>query len=135
LGILFFLMLVGEKLISFCKAHDGLNQMQLARGAGYVRETKAGKVQVLVKTFYNELLKAQGMPIPVGNAAGKPVQYRTHVHKNGAILLGKSYAAEFGLQPGDELQIVMADDGIKLVPVVEAPAKTTSETRPLAFAA
>lgn len=115
-------MLVGSELIAYCKENDGLNQMELARGAGYVRTTRTGREQVLVKQFYNSLLAAQGMPIPVGKTPGKSAQYATSVHRSGVILLGKTYSETFGLKPGDELEIVLAEDCIKLVPVPVAPA-------------
>lgn len=115
-------MLVGSELIAYCKENDGLNQMELARGTGYVRTTRTGREQVLVKQFYNSLLAAQGMPIPVGKTPGKSAQFSTSVHRSGVILLGKTYSEKFGLNPGDELEIVLADDCIKLVPVPVKPA-------------
>lgn len=119
-------MLVGSDLIAYCKENDGLNQMELARGAGYVRTTRTGREQVLVKQFYNSLLAAQGMPIPVGKTPGKSAQYATSVHRSGVILLGKTYSEKFGLKPGDELEIVLDEDCIKLVPVPVKPVAATA---------
>lgn len=115
-------MLVGSQLIAFVEANDGLNQMELARGSGYLRTTRTGREQVLVKQFYNALLAAKGMPISVGKTPGKSAQYRTRVHANGVILLGKTYPAVFGLKAGDELEILLEDDCIKLVPAPVRPA-------------
>lgn len=129
-------MLVGSELIAYCKENDGLNQMELARGAGYVRTTRTGREQVQVKQFYNSLLAAKGMPIPVGKTPGKSAQYATSVHRSGVILLGKTYSEKFGLNPGDELEIVLAEDCIKLVPVpVKAAAAATPTAKKLAVAA
>lgn len=129
-------MLVGSELIAYCKENDGLNQMELARGAGYVRTTRTGREQVLVKQFYNSLLAAKGMPIPVGKTPGKSAQFSTSVHRSGVILLGKTYSEKFGLNPGDELEIVLAEDCIKLVPVpVKAAAVTAPTAKKLAVAA
>jgi hypothetical protein len=125
-------MLVGQELIAFVKENDGMNQMELARGAGYVRVTRTGREQILVKQFYNTLLAAKGMPIPLGKTPGKSAQFRTTVHATGVILLGKTYSADFGLKPGDELDIVLDADCIKLVPApvdlsgVEAAKKKAS---------
>lgn len=128
-------MLVGSELIAYCKENDGLNQMELARGAGYVRTTRTGREQVLVKQFYNSLLAAKGMPIPVGKTPGKSAQFSTSVHRSGVILLGKTYSEKFGLNPGDELEIVLADDCIKLVPVpVKAVAVAAPTAKKLAVA-
>ena len=119
-------MLTGAELIQFVKENDTLNQMQLARGAGYVRTTKTGREQVLVKQFYNSLLAAKGMPIPVGKTPGKSAQFATSVHKSGVILLGKTYSEKFGLKPGDELQIELLDECIKLVPLPVQPETVTT---------
>lgn len=121
-------MLTGADLITFVKENDGMNQMELAKGAGYVRTTKTGKDQVLVKQFYNSLLAAKGMPIPVGRTPGKAAQYATSVHKSGVILLGKTYAEKFGLKPGDGLQIEVQDECIKLVPLPVEPETVNATT-------
>ena len=39
------------------------------------------------------------------------------MHKSGIILLGATYSAKWGLEPGDELEILLEDDGIRLVPL------------------
>jgi hypothetical protein len=121
-------MLTGADLITFVKESDGMNQMELARGAGYIRTTKTGREQVLVKRFYNALLAAKGMPIPVGRTPGKSAQYATSVHKSGVILLGKTYAEKFGLKPGDGLQIDVQDECIKLVPLPVEPETVNAPT-------
>lgn len=116
LGIPFLLMLVGNELIDFVKKNDTLNRKELAAAAGYVRTTKSGKEQILTKTFTDALLSAKGTPIQVGKAPGKAVKYITTVHSNGVVLIGKTYVEKFGLNPGDELDILLEDDAIKLVP-------------------
>ena len=128
MGCRAFPMLTGSELISFVKANEELNQMELARGAGYVRTTKTGREQVLVKKFYNELLAAKGMPIAVGKTPGKSALYETSVHKSGVILLGKTYSVKFGLQPGDVLQIDIQDECIKLIPLPVAPLAEAAST-------
>lgn len=123
-----FPMLKGAELIAFVKANDEMNQMELARGAGYVRVTKSGREQVLVKKFYNELLAAKGMPIAVGKTPGKSALFETSVHKSGVILLGKTYSEEFGLKYGDVLRIEIEDECIKLVPL---PVKAQASAAPV----
>lgn len=119
-------MLVGQELIAFVQKNEELNQMELAQGAGYVRTTKTGKQQVLVKAFYNALLAAKGMPISVGKMPGKTAQYETTVHRNGVILLGKTYSETFGLKPGDALKILVEDEAIRLVPLPVVPDKVSA---------
>lgn len=117
-------MLVGQKLIEHVQDNETLNQTELARTAGYVRTTRSGREQVLVKDFYNALLAAKGLTIAVGKAPGKPALYETTVHKSGVILLGRTYSRKFGLEPGDVLDIVIEDDAIQLVP---RPVKATAK--------
>jgi hypothetical protein len=119
-------MLVGQALIEHVQANELLNQTELARTAGYVRVTRSGREQVLVKDFYNALLAAKGLAIAVGKAPGKPALFETTVHKSGIILLGKTYSRKFGLNPGDVLEIVMEDDAIQLIP---RPVKTVSKAK------
>lgn len=117
MGILLIPMLVGAELIEFVKENDTKSQKELAEYAGYVRTTKTGKTQVLTKSFINALLSAKGMPLQVGKAPGKVAKYQTTVHANGVVLIGKTYIDKFGLNPGDELDILIEDDCIRLVPM------------------
>lgn len=121
------IMIEGQELLDFVHENEGrkLSEAELAREAGYVRVTKTGKEQVLSKRFTSALLAAKGLEISIGRAPGKVPQYYTHVHASGVILLGKTYSQEFGLQPGDELDIRMEDDCIRLVPklATATPAK------------
>lgn len=115
-------MLTGKALVEFVQQNEDLNQTQLAREAGYVRTTETGREQVLVKSFYEALLKAQGLKMKVGKAPGKSARYTTTVHRSGVVLVGKIYSQRFGLKPGDPLEIVLEDDCIKLVPRDEPAA-------------
>lgn len=128
LGIPSIHMLVGNELIDFVKQNDTLGRKELAAAAGYVRTTKTGKSQVLTQQFTNALLSAKGTPLQVGKAPGKAAKYQTTVHANGVVLIGKIYIEKFGLNPGDELDIVIEDDAIKLVPMPfdDEPAGTSS---------
>lgn len=109
-------MLTGADLVSFVQENPNLNQKELARAAGYVRTTETGKEQVLSKRFYQELLAARGVSLHVGKASGKTARFETTVHKNGVILVGKTYVEQFGVEPGDVMTIQLEEDGIKLIP-------------------
>lgn len=109
-------MLTGQELLDFVTEHEDLNQKQLAQQAGYTRVTKTNKKQILVGRFNQALLKAKGVNVRMGRAPGKTAQYTTTVHKSGVVLVGRIYSEKFGLEPGDELDIALEDDCIKLVP-------------------
>lgn len=127
-------MLVGNDLIEFVKQNDTMNRKELASAAGYVRTTKSGKEQILTKMFTDALLSAKGTPIQVGKAPGKTVKYITTVHANGVVLIGKAYVEKFGLNPGDELDIVLEEDAIKLVPAPLEEVKAAPVSRSKAAA-
>lgn len=109
-------MLVGNELIDFVRQNDTLGRKDLAAAAGYVRTTKTGKTQVLLQQFTNALLSAKGTPLQMGKAPGKSAKYLTTVHSNGVVLIGKTYIEKFGLNPGDELDIHLDEDAIRLIP-------------------
>ena len=103
-------------MVQFVQDNEGLTQTQLAEKAGYVRTTESGKYQIMTKQFCDALLVARGISITKPKRRGKIACYKTTVHKNGIILLGKSYSSRWGVEPGDELEILLEDDGIRLVP-------------------
>lgn len=115
-------MLVGQDLVDFVISHQELSQKEQAREAGYVRVTKAGKEQVLIKDFTSALLQAKGLPVSKNKTMGKPAQFETTVHQTGIILLGKHYSRKFGVEPGDVLTIKVTDDQIVLLPKIDTVA-------------
>jgi len=109
-------MLTGQELLSFVKANDDMARTELAREAGYVKMTAKGNERLLITQFHSALLEAKGVKLKTPKKTGKPAQFVTTVHRNGSILLGKTYSAEFGLAPGDELSIAIEEDSIRLIP-------------------
>lgn len=117
-------MLTGQELLSFVKANEDMDQSELARGAGYVKVSETGTERLLIKQFHEALLEAKGLKLKTSKKPGKTAQFMTTVHRTGVILLGKTYSEKFGIEPGDELQIVIEEDAIRLVPYTEAAKKT-----------
>lgn len=108
-------MLKGTELHEFVQANPGTSELDLARAAGYVRTTKAGP-HILKKAFMTALLAANGLQVgaPPSRLRGKTAQYVTSVHRNGVILLGKTYSDDAGLEPGDRLQITTTGGEIRI---------------------
>jgi len=109
-------MLTGQELLSFVDSNSQLDQAELAKAAGYYRITDGGKERLLTKQMCEALLEAKGVSIKSGKRPGKIAQFATTVHRNGVILVGKTYSEKFGVEPGDVLDIVIEDDAIRLVP-------------------
>ena len=115
-------MLTGQELIAFVKANAEMDQSELAHAAGFTRVDKNGKERIMAKRFCEALLEAKGVGMRVGRKPGKTAQFQTTVHKTGVILLGKTYSKEFGLEPGDVLDINLEGDSIRLTPQGSQPA-------------
>lgn len=109
-------MLKGQELLSFVKANVDMDQYEIARAAGYVRVTEKGTERVMINKLNEALLEAKGLKLKSSKKPGKVAQYMTTVHRTGVILVGKTYSQKFGVEPGDELKIVVDDDCIRLVP-------------------
>lgn len=109
-------MLTGQELLSFVKANEDMDQAEIARAAGYVRVTEKGTERLLINKLNEALLEAKGLKLKSGKKPGKSAQYLTTVHRTGVILVGKTYSQKFGVEPGDELKIVIEEDSIRLVP-------------------
>lgn len=118
-------MLTGQELLSFVKANADLDQSELARETGYVKTSEKGTERLLIKQLHEALLEAKGLKLKTSKKPGKTAQFMTTVHRTGVILLGKTYSEKFGVEPGDELQIVIDDNAIRLVPHTEAAKKAT----------
>lgn len=109
-------MLTGQELLSFVKANPDMDQNELARETGYVKTTEKGTERLLINKFHEALLAAKGLKLKANKKPGKAARFMTTVHRTGVILVGKTYSEKFGVEPGDELQIVIEDDAIRLVP-------------------
>lgn len=119
----FFLsMLTGQELLSLVKANGDMDQSELAREAGYVKVNDKGNERLLITQFHAALLAAKGVKLKTSKKPGKTAQFMTTVHRNGVILVGKTYSEKFGVEPGDELKIVIEEDSIRLVPQTAAVA-------------
>lgn len=122
----FIPMLTGQELLAFVKANGEMDQSELARETGYTRVAASGKERIMSKQLYQALLEAKGVAIKGGRRPGKAAQFETTVHKTGVILIGKTYSQEFGVEPGDVLDIVISEDSIQLVPQGSKPARTVT---------
>ncbi|MDJ0705455.1 MAG: AbrB family transcriptional regulator [Leptolyngbyaceae cyanobacterium MO_188.B28] len=106
--------LTGKALQKKVNELTGLSKKEIAKECGYVNDSG----RVLLEQFYSALLQANGVELnPKGSVTtgrGRDRTYRTTVHKNGTIVIGKSYTEEMGLQPGDEFEIKLGYKHIHL---------------------
>jgi hypothetical protein len=129
-------MLTGEELIAFVEANPGVSETDLALAAGYVRTTTTGKLQVLKKAFIAAVLATKGLKVGADpkRDRGKSASYKTSVHRNGIMLLGRTYGQVAGFEPGDRLAITVSSGEVRVnrldeddEELVEAPQQVVAE--------
>lgn len=112
--------LTGADLLALVKEMPDASKSDLVRAAGYVSTKKDGTERLNFTAFYEALLNAKGVdfndPRGVG-AAGRQPSFHTRVHFNGNLMVGKVYTTQMGLKPGDEFQIKISKNQIRLIPV------------------
>ena len=116
-------MLVGKELLDKARSLSNRPEDEIAKGCGYVGPSG----RVLRKSFYRALVEAKGYklrsngPGRAGNRSsrGRQAEFRTKVHGNGNLLIGRAYTKQLGLVPGQEFKIDLRKDSknIYLIPL------------------
>jgi len=114
-------MLTGTDLLARVKELGDASKSDLVRSCGYVSTKKDGSERLNFTAFYEALLEAKGVSLGESSSGkgrpGRSLSYTAKVQFNGNLLVGKSYTAQLGLQPGDEFEIKLGRKQIRLVPV------------------
>ena len=116
-------MLVGKELLEKSKLLSKRSEDEIAKACGYV--SPKGRVQR--KNFYRALIEAKGYKIgnsenrKLGNknSRGRQTEFKTKVHGNGNLLIGRAYTKKLGLAPGQEFKIDIKKESktIYLIPL------------------
>ena len=115
--------LTGTELLAKVKELGDASKSDLVRSAGYVSTKKDGTERLNFTAFYEALLEAKGVSLGDsggGGGNGRPgrsLSFATKIQFNGNLLVGKAYTAQLGLQPGDEFEIKLGRNQIKLIPL------------------
>lgn len=115
-------MLTGPDLLAKVKELSEASKSDLVRAAGYVSTKKDGSERLNFTAFYEALLDAKGMNLSSGKGSaakrkGRQVTNVTRVHFNGNLMVGKAYTAQLNLEPGDEFEIRLGKNQIRLIPL------------------
>ena len=115
-------MLTGSDLLHKLKELGDISKSDLVRSCGYVSTKKNGEERLNFTSFYEALLEAKGVSLGANGFAGdsKPgrkLSYVATVQGNGNLLIGKAYSALLDLQVGDEFEIKLGRQQIRLVPL------------------
>jgi hypothetical protein len=113
-------MLSGNDLLERVKALGDRPRPELVRDCGYVTTRSDGQERLNFTAFYEALLDAKGMHI--GRVAGqgtgrrgRKLSYFTKVQFNGNLMVGAAYIAQLGVKPGDQFEIRLGKQQIRLV--------------------
>ena len=114
-------MLQGAELLERVRSLGDVPRSALVRGCGYSRRDRDGREHLLYTQFYEALLAAKGLQFSNGNGAdrsreGRRLSFRSHVHFNGNLMVGKAYTDLLDLQPGDSFEIKVEGQGFRLIP-------------------
>ena len=113
-------MLTGPDLLAKVKELGDVSKTDLARACGYVSSRPDGTERTNFTAFYSALLSAKGLDLsdaPKTGSPGRKLTYTAKIHFNGALMIGKAYTAQLGLEPGDEFEIKLGRKQIKLIPL------------------
>jgi hypothetical protein len=113
--------LTGADLLAKVKELGDGSKSDLVRATGYVSTTKTGAERLNFTAFYEALLEAKGVSLGEGatkgvGKAGRKLSYVATVQGNGNLLIGKAYSALLDLKPGDEFEIKLGKNNIRLIP-------------------
>lgn len=114
-------MLTGSELLATVKELGDASKTDLVRAAGYVTRLKDGSERLNFTAFYEALLDAKGVNFKSARGAHgdrkRRLSYHTKVQFNGNLMVGKAYTALLKLEPGDDFEIKLARNQIRLVPL------------------
>ena len=115
-------MLTGSDLLNKVKELGDASKSDLVRACGYRSTKKDGGERLNFTAFYEALLVAKGVNLSSGGSSGGvgkgglKLSYIATVQGNGNLLIGKAYTAMLDLTPGDEFEIKLGRQQIRLVP-------------------
>lgn len=117
-------MLTGSELLTAVRELSDASKTDLVRAAGYVTRLKDGSERLNFTAFYEALLDAKGVNFKSvrGSQGGRKrrLTYHTKVQFNGNLMVGKAYTALLSLEPGDDFEIKLTRNQIRLVPLGSA---------------
>ena len=117
-------MMTGHKLLSKVKELGNISKSDLVRSCGYVSPKIDGGERLHFTAFYEALLEAKGVSLAGDNKGRekgrRKLSYIATVQGNGNLLIGKAYTAMLDLLPGDEFEIKLGSNQIRLLPLGSA---------------
>ena len=104
--------LIGSELIDKVKELSHLSKTEIAIACGYYGVVD-GETYPRLTEFYTAILDSKGIPL----GPHRKLSYRAMVQGNGNLLIGTAYTAMMDLHPGDEFEIKLGKNHIRLTRV------------------
>ncbi|MCP9775138.1 AbrB family transcriptional regulator [Cyanobium sp. HWJ4-Hawea] len=112
--------LTGAELVAKVRELGESSKSDMVRSCGYVSTKKDGSERLNFTAFYEALLDAKGLNLGDQRGKGKggrSLSYTAKVHFNGNLMVGMAYMEELGYKPGDQFEIKLNRNEIKLTPL------------------
>lgn len=113
-------MLVGTELLEKVRALKDAGRSDLVRACGYISTKPDGTERLNFTAFYEALLVAKGVEIGAPKRAGRRLSYKTKIQGNGNLLIGSAYMKECGFEPGQEFEIKLGRNSVKVTAATAA---------------
>ena len=122
-------VLTGDALMEVYKSNKKATATELCRLTGYYSVNKNDKVVHNIAGMQKALLIAMGVNIGSDSGSkvgpgGRKLSYIAKVQGNNNLLVGNAYTKLLGLEPGDEFQIKISKNSIRLIPVGSTEEET-----------
>lgn len=127
--------LTGDELLNKIKELSYLSKEKKAIACGYYQVNEQGAKRVNMTRFRQAILAAQGIVLDnrSDRSMSKSNTYRVTVQSNGNIMIGAAYTRMMGLQPGDEFEISLGRDRIRLRLISQNDDYAETETTQLSM--
>jgi AbrB-like transcriptional regulator len=118
--------LQGEALLERVRELEDLSKEEKALECGYYRLNNNGSKRVSLVRFMNALVDAEGIDLD-GHCPDeftrreRTASFRIRVQTNGILSISSVYTKKLNLNPGDEFELELGRNHIKLIQVETTP--------------
>lgn len=111
--------LKGSALLEKIRELKNTEHREIARICGYVSDSG----RILMQSFYNAMMEANGAP-----SGGRRATGQVAVHKTGMVIVGSSWTSQLGLKTGDNVNISVSRGRIVITTDKSTEGETDSES-------
>jgi hypothetical protein len=113
-------MLEGTELLEKVRSMKDAGRSDIVRACGFVSQKQDGSERLNFTAFYEALLEAKGVELSAPKRMGRKLTYKTKIQGNGNLLIGSAYTKECGFEPGQEFEIKLGRNSVKVTAAAAA---------------